>query len=318
MGDGFQFLRPLWLAALPFAALFLVALRRLGDPRAAWRGVIDPHLLDALLVVHRSRRGVGPLAVLGFVWFTALIALAGPTWRREPAPFAEDSAALVAVIKVAPSMRAKDVQPSRLTRAAQKLADLLKLRTDAEVALFAYAGSAHRVMPLTADAELITSFAAALDPEIMPVDGDVAAEALALANAELRRARRSGSIVLLADGASAVQVDAFSGSSSVPVHVLGIGAGSGTGAAGAPPPDFDALRAIADASGGTFTRVRADATDVERVARNAERRIGATSGDDDADARWKDDGYWLVPLVVLGVLCWSRRGWFVAIEGASR
>ena len=39
----------------------------------------------------------------------AIIALAGPTWRREPAPFTADAAALVIAIEVTPTMNAQDI-----------------------------------------------------------------------------------------------------------------------------------------------------------------------------------------------------------------
>ena len=96
------------------------------------------------------------------------LALAGPTWQREPAPFADDTAALVIVVEVTPTMLAQDVQPSRLERAALKIHDLLALRRGSVTALVAYAGSAHLVLPLTQDGDLITEFAAQLDPSIMP------------------------------------------------------------------------------------------------------------------------------------------------------
>jgi hypothetical protein len=60
------------------------------------------------------------------------------------------------------------VQPSRLERAAQKIRDLLAERRGTRSALIAYAGSAHLVMPLTRDADLIARFAAELSPDVMP------------------------------------------------------------------------------------------------------------------------------------------------------
>ena len=73
-------------------------------------------------------------------WLIAIIALAGPTWRLELAPFIADQAALAIAIEVTPSMQAQDIQPSRLQRAAQKVRDLLALRPGAKTALVAYAG----------------------------------------------------------------------------------------------------------------------------------------------------------------------------------
>ncbi len=61
--------------------------------------------------------------------------------------------------------------------------------------------------------------------------GDVGAEAIALADAELRRAGRAGSIVLISDGLGADLVTAIEAMEFVPVHVLAMGAPSELAAA---------------------------------------------------------------------------------------
>ena len=55
-----------------------------------------------------------------------VVALAGPAWQREPAPFADDTAVLAIVLKVTPSMLTEDIQPTRLSRSVQKIHDLLR------------------------------------------------------------------------------------------------------------------------------------------------------------------------------------------------
>jgi Ca-activated chloride channel family protein len=149
------------------------------DAARPWRSVIVDHLLPYLLAERGPRRRLQPVHLLLLIWFLAIFSLSGPTWQREPAPFADDEAALVIALEVTPTMLAQDVQPSRLERATQKIRDLLAERPRIRTALGAYAGSAHLVMPLTRVADLITRFAAELSPTIMPVAGDVAGEALA-------------------------------------------------------------------------------------------------------------------------------------------
>ena len=197
MGSDFHFLRPGWLLLIPVALLVARMLLRAGDPSSGWRGVIDPHLLEALRVRSQSAARLQPAHLLGPLWLLCALALAGPTWTRVPSPFVTDAAAMVLVVEVGESMDAKDVQPSRLERAAQKVADLLERRPDVDAALFAYAGSVHRVMPLTADGEVLRYFCGALSTDLMPARGDRAAEAIAAANRELARAGRAGSIVLI-------------------------------------------------------------------------------------------------------------------------
>src|SRR5262245_11752825 len=131
IGD-FHFLRPYWLlAALPVAAL-LWWIRSRADARRAWRGIVAPHLLSHLLTGHEERSRFGPVLGLGIGWLIAIVALAGPTWRRQPQPLADDVAALAIVVKVAPSMKTEDVQPDRLSRSVLKIHDLLAERPGAK------------------------------------------------------------------------------------------------------------------------------------------------------------------------------------------
>ena len=294
--------------ALLLLAVFVplwFAVARSADPRRAWSRAIEPHLLDALLL--RSERGarLQPVHLLAVTWVVGTLALAGPSWRRAPAPFAEDNAGLVIVMEVTETMTRSDVQPSRLQRAAQKVGDLLALRGDVDVALIAYAGSAHRVLPLTKDSEIVKEFASALSPEVMPAPGHAAAAAIAAANAELERARRPGSIVFLGDGVAPDQLDAIREAGSVPVHVLAIGA---------PPTDPASLEELASVTGGVHVLVTADGADVERLAAAATSRIGSVTDEDEAP-KWQDDGHLFVWLVAAALLAWARRGWSIALPG---
>src|SRR5262249_58862855 len=100
-----------------------------------------------------------------------IIALSGPTWRRELPPFVEDKAPLMIALAVGSSMGQTDVAPSRLERGKQKIRDLLAARAGAKTGLIAYAGTAHLVMPLTDDRAVIEPFLAALAPGLMPSAG---------------------------------------------------------------------------------------------------------------------------------------------------
>ena len=169
----FHFLRPLWLLALVPAALTGWLLWQQMDPLRGYRSSIAPHLLAHLVIRAGKTSFLRPEVVLVCVLPLSILALAGPSWRQEPSPFAEDQAAAIAVIKIAPSMQASDLQPSRLERAQHKLHDWLALRPGARVGLIAYSGSAHLVMPLTRDSRIVEQMAQALEPSVMPVQGDV-------------------------------------------------------------------------------------------------------------------------------------------------
>ncbi len=321
---SFHFIRPWWLLALIPIALILFALVRQKDSRRAWRGVVAEHLLPFLVSDSSSEsKGLRPHLLLGAVLALAAMALAGPAWNREPALFADDTAALVIVVEVSPTMLAEDVQPSRLARATQKIRDLLERRQGSATALVAYSGSAHLVMPLTKDGDLIAQFAAELDPGIMPIEGDAADAALALAQKQLTNTGRAGSVLLISDGVSPAVIKRIrkSQSAALPkVHVFGIGAGVDAvvspDSPPAPPLNTGNLEDAADAGRGTLVIISPDAKDVDRLAETVETQFTAAALTDGGQ-RWKDAGYWLTPVIALLTLIWFRPGWSVQWNPAA-
>jgi len=302
------------------ALLILWSLWRHQSPERAWRRVLAPHLLPILLLRQEGGNGLfRPLTGLALLWILGGLALAGPTWERSLSPFREDQAALVIALKVTPSMLAQDVQPSRLERAVHKIHDLLQERAGGRTALIAYSGSAHLVMPLTRDTRIIESFAAELDPAIMPLEGDAAAEAVELANERLRKAGTAGSILLIADAVSADQLGALRqqrDAGGAPAHLLAMAAGPEV----IPPPDsppapaldLKAMDQAAAAAGGTLVLPSVDDRDVKQLVRLIDRslaRADAEQGD-----HWVDAGYYLVPVLALLALLGFRRGWVVRYE----
>ena len=315
--EVFHFLRPVWLLGLPLAALLLRGLSRQRSQTEAWGLVIAPHLLKSLLVdAEAGHARFRPLHLLALFWLLGCLAMAGPAWQREPSPFAEDQAALVIALKVAPSMLATDIQPSRLERGVQKIHDLLERRPGAATALVAYGGSAHLVMPLTRDARIIEQFASELSPEIMPIEGDAAAEAVALANRLLQDAGLPGSILLMADGIAADQWAGLAyqhSNGGAPVQLFAVAAGpevaGAPGGVSAPALDREAMTQAARAAGGDLTEVTVDDQDVDQLNRAVKRSLArAPAGEGE---RWRDAGYILLPALVLLTLIAFRRGWVV-------
>ncbi|HEY2711868.1 MAG TPA: VWA domain-containing protein [Chthoniobacterales bacterium] len=307
MISDFYFLRPWWFAALiPAIAIWLLVRRRQNVGRA-WRGIIAAHLLPHLLSGETKRTRFSPLMLIGMAWIIAIVALAGPTWRREPAPFADDTAALAIIVKVTPSMVTEDVQPNRLARAVQKIHDLLGQRRGAKTTLIAYAGTAHVVMPATTDEEIINTFAAALDPKIMPDDGDVAADALKLADETLKGAG-GGSILWITDSVATEQsqpIATWRKQSATSVRLL--------------PPllegaELGALHQAAKNAEATFVRLTPDDADVRHLAREA--KFSSTASNEGSN-QWEESGYWLTPLLAIILLFFFRSGWMVPTAARS-
>lgn len=309
--QAFHFIRPEWLWLFVPIAYLWWCLQRLSDEQRAWRGLIAPHLLALLWRGKSTGSRVGPMQWVLLCWSIAVIAIAGPTWKHAPSPFADDTAAMVVVIKVSPSMETEDVLPSRLGRATLKLHDLLKARGNARTALVAYAGSAHLVMPPTTDGGIINNFASALSPKIMPVEGDDPAAALKLADQTLQQAG-GGSIVWITDGVDPEQAQALGkwrSQSSTKVQVWApLLTGSGAGEAGA---ELAALKKNTAPVNPGFVPLAADESDVSSLAaaaRFAPTQAGGT------DTRWAESGYWLIPLLALLMLAFFRAGWLVPLR----
>ena len=318
--EQFHFLRPWWLLLLLPAFLLMLSVYQRSDSLRAWRKVIGPQLLEHLLLREGGEDGRWrPVYMLGFAWLAGILALAGPSWQMQASPFSEDQAALFIVLKVTPQMLAQDIQPSRLQRSVFKINDLLELKKDIRSGLIAYAGSAHLVMPLTSDAGVINNFATALEPGVMPVEGDDPAQAIELANQRLKAAAVPGSIVLITDAVDTSQLNALESiheRGAVEVHILAMAAGPEVipppGSYPAPALDMDSLRTAARIMGGTVTTVTADKSDVEKLSAGIERSIShvpATEGQ-----QWKDAGYYLLALMALIMLSFFRRGGSVTIE----
>ena len=119
---------------------------------------LAPHLREALTLGAQTGRRWQPIDGVAAGLLFAVIGASGPTWSRVPDPFVAQTAPLVIVLKVTPSMDAPDVAPTRLERGKQKIRDLLDLRAGARTALVAYAGTAHRVVPLTEDADIMRPY----------------------------------------------------------------------------------------------------------------------------------------------------------------
>jgi len=299
----FQFLRPWWLLALiPGVALWWL-LRRNKDPLRMYGGLIAPHLLKHLVVGENKQGFFHPVRIFSLVWLLLVIALAGPSWRMEPSPFAEQQAGLMVLLKTSTSMKAQDLPPSRLERAIYKIKDLFAVRGQEPSGLIAYSGSAHLVMPLTKDTRIIELMAGELDPDVMPVDGDNLSEALELARQQFDRSQTTGSILVIADSideALAEQLVEYRKKDGPPVQVLAMGPERQTARAAV----ARGARAL-DASVHTIT---VDDGDMRDIVAGAKRMVKEVSAHQEG-SRQRDEGYLFVPFITALIALWARKGW---------
>ena len=325
MIEDFHFIRPWWLLALllPLAILWLDS--QATNIRARWKSMIAPHLLDSLIVEPKTGSRVQPSWLLAAVLVLAVLAVAGPTWEREPPSFVEDKAPLVIAVDLSPTMDAVDVTPSRLERVKLKIKDIVNRRDGAKTALLAYAGSAHQVLPLTDDASLLDTYADALATRIMPVAGKNTAAALDLAVKALADEGAAGTVLFLTDGVEAGSVDAFKKRTNIGIIVLGVGTAEGGPVKtlqGSPRDnasgdqlsakfDADAMRKLGADTGVVVATMTDDDTDVRWVMQHVATNFSAKTAD--KGDRWKDAGFLLLFPAAFAFALTFRKGWVVRV-----
>ena len=300
----FHLLRP-WMLVLLFPAWgFVWWLLRQQNDVLRWKSLVNPLLLKHLLVESNTKASKVQTSKilapwhLGIVWTLIIIALAGPSWKLKPAPFSQDEAQIVFVLKVTESMETKDIMPSRLKRTVLKMKDLMAERVDAKMALVAYSGSAHLVLPMTKDHNILNTFAQALDPKIMPIQGDNLKDTLTLAAEQFES--NGGTIVVFTDSVNVgeLKVDLahnpkvifFAMASSELVDVK----------------SFEKAASVLD---GSYVQMSADNQDVVQTVALIDTAF--TQADAEDNTRYEDGGYWLLPLIILLMALWLRRG-FIA------
>lgn len=294
----FHWLRPAGLILLPLGVLVWWYWKRTQDPLRGWRNQMDPVLMRALVVGREtSGRNRGMLTLVG--WLVAAVAIAGPTWRLETNPFAQDSAPLILVLKADTSMNTSFSNTSPIERARMKIVDLTEERKGQFLGLIAYAGSAHWVLPPTRDTQVVAQMASEISPDVMPLPGDRLDLALNEATRMLASYGQVGSVLILADSVNADLrvLQQWRKSNGVDVQILAIHAQE--------MPYHDSLTAASNVLKATVHRLDAEGKDITAIIRRASSALKLQEGLQ--GERWQEPGWWLVPLVGLTVLALFRR-----------
>ena len=294
--DAFHFMRPWCLVLLPLVAWLWWRLRDHGRPKVALTDGLAPHLRDALTLGGDTQRRWQPIDGVSLALVFAILGAAGPTWSRVPDPFLAQTAPLVIVLEVTPSMENTDVAPTRLERGKQKIRDLLDLRAGARTGLVAYAGSAHRVVPLTEDAGIMRPYLEGLTTEVMPSEGDAASAAFDLATEMLAQENIPGAVLFVLDGVNTADISQLTANDQVSMAFLSMLPG------GIRDQGLDAM------DGSRVIEVQPENADVRQLDRllNAAFRRAMI---EDETQQWDDRARWLAWPAALLVLLWFRRGW---------
>ena len=282
------------------AVLLLVPLAGVGywllQRRPSRYAVRYPNL-DVLAAVAGRRRTWKrhvPAALLLLSLGTLGIAFARPT-VTVAAP--DERASVVLVVDVSGSMRAQDVQPTRLAAAKQAMVSFLKNAPDSlRVGIVAFSNEAQVVVSPTLDRQQLTDGIDLLEPAFGTAIGDALARAVELARTTTATAGQAGSaqvkdaegralasILLLSDGfqtrglLSPGQGAERARTAGIPVFTIALGTEGGTIVDREQvipvPPDRETLAAIAEYTGGeSFDAETAGA--VKRVYSGLGSRVG--------------------------------------------
>ena len=313
----FRFLRPLWLFGLLAIPALLWWLRRLRQRRDVWRDAVDAHLLSHLLQgAQTTRAGWRSIAPV-LAWTLAILALAGPSWRELPQPLWQDRNPLVIVLDLSYATLTADVQPTRLLQARAKIAHILQTRGGGQIALVAFADDAYTVSPLTDDADNVALFLDALNPDVMPRDGSRADRAIEEAMRLLRRAGfKRGDILLITDHAGGAADSAAIDARKIGYRVSVLGMGAPAGGAYRDAKDLvrsarldaDGLRKLASSGGGAYATVMPGDEDLRSLGVLEADRIDAAAAQGKRGNAPLDEGFWLLPALMLLALLAFRRG----------
>ncbi|MDX1695356.1 MAG: VWA domain-containing protein [Ketobacteraceae bacterium] len=324
----FHFLRPEWfLALVPVVALIILLWNR-RSAYGSWQQVIAPHLLQHLLEGSGQTKNRAPLIFLLIAWILAVIALAGPTWKKLPQAVQKKVNAQVIVLDLSLSMYAQDVSPSRLERARFKLSDILKRSNEGLTGLVVFAGTPHVVTPLTDDTRTILSMVDSLSPDIMPIPGSDPAAAVIKAREVLEQGGMyQGHIILLTDDLPANFADEVRkeiNPADTPVSIFAIGTSEGSpislpggnfikdsaGSIVVAKVNEGTMKTAARQLGGRFTTLTYSDEDIDYLlglkANLLDQEMKETERDFDT---WDEMGYWLVFLLLPLAAAGYRKGW---------
>ena len=327
--DAFHFLRPhlLWLI-IPALLSFLVALAGLRET-IKWKDVIAQHLRPFMIKKGSERIKKWMHLALFICISIAIIGVSGPSWRKIEEPEKILETPLVILLDLSQSMLATDIQPTRLERAKFKIQDFLEAKPGALTALIGYSGTAHTIVPLTRDYNIIKSHIKTLSPSIMPFPGSDLKKAFVLADTITSRTEAPGHILLISDDFTETtfkQIQNFVIESNNQVTVMAMNTPEGANVPSKRKNQFlkntkgetvrsaldkNILEKLSSLENVSVSALTLDKSDVQLLAKNISETLEFKQATEEKEDNWRDDGLWLAIPFALILLIWFRKGWVI-------
>ena len=276
------FLAPgrLWLLVLPVA----LALAYVVMQRARRRYAVRFTNLDLLASVAPRRPGwrrhVTAAVLLGAITLLT-VGFARPVVERQ---VPKERATIILALDVSTSMSAADVAPSRIVAAQQAAVEFAQsLPEGLELGLVSFAATATLHVAPTTDRAAVTGAISALALRTSTAIGEAIFASLGAVEAHFAASERTAAhIVVMSDGTTTAgrpdaEAAAAATAAGVPVSTIAYGTDTGAITVGGRlipvPVDRDALRAIAETTGGQFFEA-ADADQLRAVYDDIGRVVG--------------------------------------------
>ncbi len=325
---GFHFEQPGWLWLL--LAVVPVAIWLWRSAAKAARGPVhryaDAHLLPYLTGTRelKTRERWGQFLSWSLLWALLIIAMAGPRWDYDERRLFQTGDNLLLLLDISRSMEVKDVAPSRLARARQELADLLRLNREVRLGLIAFASVPHVIQPVSEDSAAIRNSLPALSTDLTQLPGSRILAALDRAEMLLANLPHEGarSILLISDGdfdeAGLTGRVAALAAQGIHLYTLGIGTPDGgpvpgpagtrlldrTGEPVRSRLDAPLLEALAAAGQGRYWEATYRDTDTRAILQAAAASDLPPAVTDERARIWNDRFY--LPVLLAAILLLNR------------
>lgn len=266
-----------------------------------------------------------------------LVALANPQYGTRLRTAEVSTTEVVVALDISESMLTEDVRPSRLDRAQNFLLDFLDALDGERVALVLFAGQAYVQVPLTSDYGAVKLLVRAANPRQAATQGTNFGAAVTLsrrllapdAGEESAPVRRV--VVLVSDGENhePLAEDALreANATGLVLHAVGVGTPEGglvpargglrnaykRGPGGEPVRslfDGEALRSLAEAGGGRYYDLNANAFG---VAGAVARAVGEDGGGDGGEEVFAEAASYYQLALGAGFLLWLAA-WLVGLR----
>jgi len=180
-----------------------------------------------------------------FILFSAgtiflIIALAGPLIVGGKQKVTNSGIDIVVVLDVSNSMRARDLQPSRIERAKLALMQAIPNMGNDRLGVVVFAGQGYPTLPLTDDHSAAEMILESVSPDMVSMQGTAIGSAIDQATSAFRNTDedRGKAIIVISDGENheddAVDAARRARKKGIIVSAIGIGSAQGTTI-----PDFD-------------------------------------------------------------------------------